>query len=337
MTDLNVTVIIPSTLKIAQRPFLRQAVESIEKQGKRSSWKIRICVVSTAQPSVALRNEFPQIQFIQAPKTSGFADLNNTAVSFLLPKANRTQSGWLLLLNDDAWIAANFLEQLAEAERDAARSKQRPAVYAPLIVEAADPEQIDVFGVEYFRSGYAKNCRDRKIPTTLATAGCMLLRWEFVKKLIERYGYFFNPIYYYYLEDVDLSLRIRMSGGEIRKTEKLIAYHHGSVSSGGRRNAFALYQTYRNILWVLICCWPGRQLLRNALNILLVQAWVLIYGSWSCGVLTYPKIWWETVRQLPRLLEYRKKTLSRYGNVQFDSLLSPFNFRTYHNKTVPAL
>ncbi|MBW7944001.1 glycosyltransferase family 2 protein [Patescibacteria group bacterium] len=336
MTDLHVTVIIPSTLKMAQRPFLRQAIASIEQQKKRSHWQITICVVSTSQPSRTFKNEFKHVRFIQAPPNSGFADLNNTAVSFLLPKVRMDHSGWLLLLNDDAWIAENFFEQLA-LEEEKSRSKRQPAVYAPVMLEAADPTQIDVFGVEYFRSGYAKNCRDRKIPTTLATAGCMLLRWEFVEKLIERYGYFFNPIYYYYLEDVDLSIRILMSSGEIKKAEQLIAYHHGSVSSGGRRNTFALYQTYRNILWVLICCWPGREILRNVLNILLVQAWVLIYGSWSCGILTYPRIWGETVWQLPRLLEYRKITLRGYNDVRFDTLLAPYNFRTYHNTTIPAL
>lgn len=328
MPDFSLAVIIPSTLKTQQIPFLRKAVNSISST-KRIT--VKIFVVSTQTASPSLKKEFTTVTFLKAKELVGFGELNNVAVEHI--RQRKQQPDWLLLLNDDAWLSKDFLSNFAQLVHQSSAE-----LIAPVIFEADRPSEIDVYGVEYFRSGYAKNCRSKLIDTTLATAGCLLLSWQFVERFTQAYGFFFNPIYFYYLEDVELTLRARMIGAQIERSDELIVYHKGSQSSGGRRNTFALYHTYRNIVWVMICCWPLSAILRNMPNILLVQVWVLIYGTWRCGVLTYPRIVWQTVTSLPKLLRYRERIQkARQKNIPFSSLMSPYSFRTFHNRTIPAI
>jgi len=331
MPHLHVAVIIPSTLEPKHLAHLTTCVKSIQEQSKVA--KITTYIVSDKKPTQVIKKRFSTVIFVSAPSGFGFGELNNEAIQLLLHQPAKID--WVLLLNDDAWLRKDFIKRLASLSQ---QKQEKVDVYAPCIFEASNPQQIESFGVEYFRSGYAKNCRSEDIHTTLATAGCIAIRFSLIQKLTQQYGYFFNPLYFYYLEDVDLSLRICMMGGVIKKDRNLNVYHHGSLSSGGRKNRFALYHTYRNLLWVIICCWPVTVIFRNMFNILLVQVWLCLYGSVTNGMLTYPKIIGETTHMFPQLLRYRRKTLAGYSKtVRFSDLLAKYSFRTFHNRTVPAV
>lgn len=332
MPDLSLAVIIPSKLTSDQLPQLRRAITSLHQQTV--AVQVVVYVVSVNLPPAAVRKQWPEVTFLQAAAESGFGELNNWAVEHLRHQPSKPH--WLLLLNDDAWVEQTFVKTIKQLIKQ--HQAQPIDVYVPLTLEAENRNEIDSFGVEYFRSGYAKNCRRTDLATTLASAGCLLLRWSFVESFITHYTYFFNPLYFYYLEDVDLTLRMRMMGSRFVKSSQLRAYHTGSASSGGRRNTFAMYHTYRNVLWVIICCWPLIAIVRNSLSILLVQAWICGYGTVHCGVLTYPRILVETALKLPQLLSYRRKTVTAHDSwLSFQKLLAPYTFRTFHNRTIPAV
>lgn len=341
MPELHLAVIIPSTLNAPQLSYLQRAISSITlaQKGNRSV-VTTVCVVSSQRPSRRLKEKHPEVFFIKAPRGAGFAELNNVALEFLRTffsvKAAR-HPDFLLLLNDDARLQPDFYIELQRIEASATKRRNRADIYAPLIFDANHPTMIDSFGVEYFRSGYAKNCRNKKVATTLTTAGCEVIRWTFVQKFLSAYGFFFNPLYFYYLEDVDFSIRALMIGAKIERASTLKALHHGSITSGGKQNTFSLRFTYRNILWVILCCWPAGMILRNLPNILFVQAWVMIYSTIRCGLLCYPNLLFQTVLFLPELLQARRKIVTAYTAHDFEALLSPFSFRTFHDKTVPAL
>jgi len=331
MPDLHVAVIIPSSLNTPQMKLLDQSITSLFlAQKKARKLTLTVVVVSSRRVSQQTKKKYPQVQFVKTITESGFAELNNVALQYLQRRfAKLRQPDFLLLLNDDAWIESDFFTAL---------EKQPQAdIYTPILFEAKRRTEIDSYGVEYFRSGYAKNSRSIDTPTTLATAGCEVIRWKFVQKFMKRYGFFFNTLYFYYLEDVDLSIRAVMIGGTIRKSSQLVAYHHGSATSGGKRNTFALRYTYRNVLWVVLCCWPLKDILRNLPNILLVQGWILLYSTAVCGVLTYPNLIGQTLLSLPELVAQRRRIQRAYTHTSFAKLLSPLNFRTYHNQTIPAV
>jgi GT2 family glycosyltransferase len=328
MPELRVAVIIPSSLKPQQLEYLEQCIDTLKRQTLQPHFDI--IVVSHTTPTQTIKKKFNNVKFIQAEASMGFGEMNNLAFEQVL----KMNVEWIMLLNDDAFLDQNFFKRLSQNHG----TRTQADFIVPLVFSARRPTEIDNFGVEYFRSGYAKNNRDLDIETHLASAGCVVIRKDFLKKMKGVYGFLFNPLYYYYLEDVDFSLRAAMLDGKIVKDKQLIAYHYGSSSSGGTKNTFSLYHTYRNVLWVIVCCWPLQVIIRNCLNILIVQLWMVLYGTWTNGLLTYPRIFWQTCMALPRLLEYRKKTISNYSpSIKLRDVFSPHSFRTYHNKIVPAV
>lgn len=328
MPELRVAVIIPSSLKPQQLEYLAQCIDTLKHQTLQPQYKT--IVVSHSSPTQKIKKKFNSVKFIHADPSMGFGEMNNLAFEQVL----ETDAEWVMLLNDDAFLDHNFFKLFSQSRL----VRTQADFVVPLVFSARQRTEVDNFGVEYFRSGYAKNNRDLEIQTHLASAGCVLIRKDFLKKMIRIYGFLFNPLYYYYLEDVDFSLRAAMLGGNIMKDKQLIAYHYGSTSSGGTKNTFSLYHTYRNVIWVIICCWPFQVILRNFFNILIVQLWMMMYGTWTNGVFTYPQILWQTCMKLPQLLEYRKRTVSKYSStVKLYGVFSPYSFRTYHNKVVPAL
>jgi GT2 family glycosyltransferase len=328
MPELRFAVIIPSLLKPQQLEYLDQCVGTLKQQTLQPQY--HIIVVSHISPTQKIKKKFKSVKFIQAEENMGFGEMNNLALEHVL----KMNIGWVMLLNDDAFLDQNFFKRFCQKHHD----RNHEDFIIPLVFSARQLNEIDNFGVEYFRSGYAKNNRDLEIETHLASAGCVVIRKDFLKRMKEAYGFLFNPLYYYYLEDVDFSLRAAMLGGVFVKDKKLVAYHYGSSSSGGIKNTFSLYHTYRNVLWVMLCCWPLEVIIRNCVNILIVQAWILFYGTWTNGLLTYPRILWQTCMALPHLLSYRKKTISVYSSsVKLHDIFSPHSFRTYHNKVIPAI
>jgi GT2 family glycosyltransferase len=331
MPDLHVGVIIPSRLSAPQLPYVDQAVSSVEYAARSSSVNVTLCIVSEEKPSTRIRRRYPNAHVVHS-KERGFGWMNNVALAYL-EQTLRRPPDVLLLLNDDAFLAPDFFEVFKKL----IIQKSDVDVFAPLILDANDDQVVDSFGVEYFVSGYAKNTTDRTISSTLATAGCMLLRWRAVQAMQSRYGFFFNTVYEYYFEDVDLSVRCVQSGSQIQRFSALKAYHYGSVSSGGKRNVYALRMTYRNMLWVMVCCWPAADLRTHLFSIVLMQLWAALYITRRCGVFSYPSLWWQTAQKWSELMELRKKIIPVYRHRSLHGVLSPFTFRTYHGKTIPAL
>jgi len=72
-------------------------------------------------------------------------------------------------------------------------------------------------------------------------ACCALVRAE----AFERAG-LFNPEYFLYSEDVDLSLRVRKAGYTIAFVPEAVIYHKSSLSTGGTTSSISKYYATRN-------------------------------------------------------------------------------------------
>ena len=59
---------------------------------------------------------------------------------------------------------------------------------------------------------------------------------------------YFDPMYFSYAEDLDLGWRARLNGFNAGYATNAIAYHKGSASTK-KLSDFAVYHTYRNLLW----------------------------------------------------------------------------------------
>ena len=269
----------------------------------------------------------------QCNQSAGFSEMNNIIFS----KYQSSSIDYFLLVNDDAWVSHSFFKNFARIIK-----QKRVDIMAPVIIDASILTTkreviIDSYAVEYFKSGYAKNSTSFANKTQLAAAACLFVSQNVALSMKQSYGFVFNNILYYYLEDVEFSIRARMLGFSIDKSNTLIAYHFGS-STSGKKSYFTMYQTYRNILWLIILTWPAEYIMRNSVNILIVQVWVFFYSVKSFGIKMYIQILIDTLSNFKTLKNMRKKIITCYKKeAKFKSLFSKLLFRTYHGIKIKAI
>lgn len=301
---------------------LKRCINSILRSAKVADIKILIYIVTDNEK---LRVDLLGINidnFIYVSSHLGFSTKNNIGIQEIL---SFYTPDFFLIINDDAWLRSDFFNKFLGF---CAYDIVNPIVYRE------DRISIDSFGVEYFLSGYAKNAHDLKTITQLATASCMLVKTRTLNKIYRNFGFYFNDLLYYYLEDVEFSIRALSVGAKVYKSEKMIAYHYGSLTSG-KKSYFTMYQTYRNIIWVILMTWPTAIIMQQILNILVVQLWVLYISVLKFGPLLYLRILVDTIKNLRILLKYRRIIQQGYiKNFKFPEIFSELAFRTYHGHQI---
>lgn len=250
---------------------------------------------------------------------AGFAQMNNLAIDASLKKF---VTDYFLLINDDAWVEDNFFKKFLGNKNDA-------DFLIPKILKANSGD-IDSFGIEYFTSGYAKNSNFLKLKTTLAPAACLVIKADILEKIKRTYGFYFNEILFSYLEDVEFSIRALAVGAKIKKIKSVTARHVGSFSHG-YKSYLVMYQTYKNIIWVIIMTWPKKSIFRHLFSILAIQAWIFLYSLVSHGPFLYAEVVFKTSQNFSKLLNLRKRIISSYhSDFDFEKILSKYAFRTYY-------
>ncbi len=335
---LKITAIVPTTGK-QNLHVLRKSVLSLVRAAQK---KIQLNIIINTEYPIKTHPGFSRyISHIQkAIPHSGYALRHNQAIEFALQ--NYT-SDYLLLINDDAWVVPNFFTELIKMKKKADKNRLGSKtlmgqldLIAPKIISGNGPV-LDSFGVEYFKSGYAKNNISSQTPTQLASAACLLIHVNLLKKLKRKFGFYFNEILEWYIEDVELSIRARSIGATIAKNKNMMAHHIGNFTSG-KKSFFCIFQTYRNLIWVIWMTWPTKVILRNLPNILLFQVLAIVYSLIHYGPQLYLKIVYQTVLHFLELLRQRQKIISAYPkSFDFSTLLSPVAFRAYHGKVIKGV
>ena len=179
----------------------------------------------------SLKDGFFDIQIIQNEKNLGFAEGNNVGTRAALAD-KKTDA--ILILNNDTTVEPNFLNELVKVDAD---------MIAPRMLDYNDHDKIDNLGIVLMTSGLPFNRLNENQKLFCPSAGCAL----YSKKLLETVG-MFDPTYFCYTEDLDLGWRARNSGFGAGYATKAIVYHKGSASTS-KLSDFAVYHTYRNLLW----------------------------------------------------------------------------------------
>lgn len=312
---IHITCIIPSTCSGKILPLLHTCIQSLTRAAQKGVMLKIVIVSSNVSGRKNLLNE-PIDNFYLVDPSLGFAQMNNIAI-----KESQTiyNSDYYLLINDDAWVDANFFSVLKASRRNKKADLVCPLIYKP-------DGTIDSFGIEYFTSGFARNASTTEINTTLASAACLLIKTNFLKKMRRAYGFYLNPLLHSYYEDTEFSIRTLAMGGVIMKDQALKAYHIGS-SSYGHNSAPVMFYTFRNILWVMGLTWPKQYILRYLPVIFLTQLWFIVCSIRDGGWWIYPKIVTETINNYFSLYHRRQRTLRAYTK-NFSVVFSPFWFRT---------
>jgi len=205
-----------------------------------------------------VRREFPQTRIIQNGGNLGFSGGNNTAWR----RAIAEGAEWVFFLNNDATLATDCLKRLLAVCRNNPRiGMASPKIYYGTPeshpdgrpTPGAEPEvwfekgicQFDFFGgirhVEAMEQERLMECYE----SPLCTGCCLLIASHL---LTETGG--FDEEFFAYLEDVDLSLKIRAKGFLCAVVPGALAWHKVGQSTSHEAIPGYVYYCVRNLYYL---------------------------------------------------------------------------------------
>ncbi|OJI06313.1 hypothetical protein BK004_04070 [bacterium CG10_46_32] len=248
-----------------------------------------------------LMDEFPKITLIQNESNLGFAEGNNIGMRHAL--ANDATDA-VLVLNNDTEVEPSFLTTMAQAKGD---------MIAGHMMQYNNRDKVDNLGVVMMKSGLPFNRLNEKQKIFCPSAGCALYSRRLLEACVIASGavaergnpnvasehdskatgnhgddkiatvgstlprndkWYFDPTYFAYTEDIDLGFRAHLLGFEAGYDKDAVVYHKGSASTS-KLSDFAVYTTYRNLIWTQYKNYPTAVFFRNVLWIIL--GWMTIF------------------------------------------------------------
>ena len=158
--------------------------------------------------SAAAMVAFPSVEWLPLGRNLGFAAANNAGFRWALASGAR----WIAIVNNDVELEPGWLEALVAA----GEARPQVGLLGGLLLFADYPSRVNSTGVTLDRFGRARD-RDFGVAVTVlatsegpvpaVTGGAALLRGD----LLRQVG-LFDPAYWAYYEDVDLSFRASRAG-----------------------------------------------------------------------------------------------------------------------------
>jgi GT2 family glycosyltransferase len=144
----------------------------------------------------------------------------------------RAAAAWILLVNPDVVVASEFFATLITVAR---RVDESVATLVPELRYASQRGRINSRGITVddvgvpaeIDSGAVASGSETSHEVLGGSSGCCLLRSSAVRELGGP-----EPIFFAYLEDVDLALRLQRAGYRALFVADAVAWHEGSASAG---------------------------------------------------------------------------------------------------------
>ncbi len=167
-----------------------------------------------------VHKQFPKIKVIALNENSGFAQGNNIGLT-------NAEGEYLIFINPDTRAEPNWLKNLVDAadhnlEYKILCSIQLPGMYSGIPILGS------FFGITKFPY---PNTDENIVESNFCDGGCFLLR----KSWLHKVRYLFDPSYFCYSEDIDLSLRTILAGGKIGYVKKSVIWH---LTGGSQKDSF---------------------------------------------------------------------------------------------------
>lgn len=256
---------------------------------------------------------FPKVKLISNTENIGFAQAVNQGIA-------SSKSEFFCTLNDDAYPAENWLEELVAA----CDNHQEIGMFASQIRLRNNPEQLDSAGLNIYADGTTKQRGHQQLVSdyseacaVLLPSGCAAL---YRRSMVEEIGTF-DPDFFLYCEDADLGLRCRLAGWECRYVPTAQVDHDYSRSSGRasilkaelveRNRLFTVCKVFPVSLWPLV---PFYSLYRYAAHVQaasrkrgLAAEFEDAQNKWWRLMLIVVSAHWSTLVHLPHLLLKRRQ------------------------------
>jgi GT2 family glycosyltransferase len=194
-----------------------------------------------------VHSRFPSVRIIQNEENVGFAAGNNVGI-------RQTDSEFVAMLNNDAWVEPNWLEELAYTMTSDSRvgmcASKMLFAHCPTMINSAGI-CLDRLGIAWDRCGGLPDDDDLAIREIFGPcAGAAMYRRE----LFEDVGGF-DEDFFAFLEDVDLAWRARWREWRCLYVPAARAYHAHS-STAGEGSPLKRHLLGRNKVWTLVKNYP---------------------------------------------------------------------------------
>jgi GT2 family glycosyltransferase len=254
--------------------------------------------------------EDERVQVLRTERALGFAEANNYATEWV--RANGKAPDAFFFVNDDAAVVPQTLGTLSGV-LDAA---PLCGAVGPKILIWGAPNFLNSLGLnvtsfaEVWDEGIGQPAADFAGPpverqVAALTGAALMVRAE---ALSEVGGW--SQIYRYYMEDIDLCLRLWTRGWTVVNTTWAVAYHAISATSGHTAD-MKRYYSLRNQFLLILIHWPWRLLVHVAPKLIIVQLGVFLWRL-RCRAFGDARLqaraWWGAALTLPRVVRERRRT-----------------------------
>lgn len=189
--------------------------------------------------SEAVRKNFKHVNVIELKKNIGTPAYNEGV--------KKSRGEYVFFTASDVELKVDMLDPLVEV----LDNNKGIAQAAPKYMNFYDRKKIDLAGTWLSRSFYSGTLKDDGLGSKnveIPYMGTGLVRSSVLKKL----GYLFDYDYFIYGEDVDLGLRIRLTGCKIVYVPSSIVYHVGSVSQKIHKQGYLTFLMERNLMMTFL-------------------------------------------------------------------------------------
>ena len=281
------------------KSYLQECLESVRAQTYRDFETILIDNGSTDGSVAYIREHYPWVRLVTLPENTGFSGGNNRGLA-------ECKGDFIITLNNDTKVEPEFLAELVRA----AEADSTIGMVAAKMLNFYETGRIDSVGIRITTAGFGVNRGvgetdqgqyDAPGEVFGACAGAALYR----RAMLDEVG-FFDAAFFAYYEDTDLAWRARLAGWRCVTAPGAVVYHVHSATSG-RMSPFTVYQVQRNKWYTIIKNWPGRLILKHALQIICYDLGAMVLAALRGRLGAALRARLHVLRDLPMLLRKRRE------------------------------
>jgi GT2 family glycosyltransferase len=315
VVEPSISVVIPSWNR---RDLLSRCLESLRHQECTDFETIVVDNGSTDGSVELVRRHFPDVILLCQSTNLGFAGAVNEGI-----RASRGR--YVALLNNDAvpdpgWLLA-LRKRIERSDRIGAVSakvvRREPS---GVVTFDSTGDFLHVWGLPTPRGrGLVDKGEYDEPEEVFAACGAAAM---YRKSMFDEIG-LFDPQFFAYYEDVDVSFRAQLAGYRVWYEPGAVVHHEISATSGGGRTKLARYHGPKNQWFLYLKNMPGALFWRHLAGFWLMQ--VLFFGrSMTRGLgLAHARSVGRGLLDTPRMLAKRKRIQRRrvLSEEQVESLL----------------
>ena len=217
------------------KDLLKIALDSINKIPSiknKKNYEIIVVDNNSSDGSVDfIRRNYKNVKTVSNKKNLGYCGINSA-----LPYC---KGKYILFLNNDIKIDRDCIEELLRViERD-----NEIGMVAPRLINYYN-QSLRSGGTWVSRAFYNGHIADNGKVKEIPYLGVGLIR----KNIVNKFNYLFDPDYFIYAEDLDLGLRLRLSGYKVLFAPKALLYHLHAATAKKFGSAYTTFLLERNLL-----------------------------------------------------------------------------------------